>query len=188
MFFKARELGEKHNMKISLEESPAESASRRLAKVDIRLFPEAEALVKGNRSNDEYYYTNSVHISASAPVDIVTRIKVQAKFHQMIESGAIIHAFVGEERPSWRSILNIVRKTFKNTQAAQLTISPEFSICGVCGRMSTGLVHKCAHCETEDVAGITRTVEVYHKVRSLDPATVATILSRHASRKFAGQV
>jgi ribonucleoside-triphosphate reductase len=186
MYFKARELGRKHNMKISLEESPAESASRRLAKVDMRLFPEAGALVKGNMSNDEYYYTNSVHLRASAPVDLITRIKIQAKFHQMIESGAIIHAFVGEERPSWRSILNIVRKTFENTQAAQLTISPEFSVCGVCGKTSNGLIHKCAHCADEDVPGIIRTSEHFEKARTLDPVAVAALSARYAARRFAG--
>jgi len=186
MYFKAKELGATHNMKISLEESPAESASRRLAKVDMRIFPEAGGLVKGNMSNDEYYYTNSVHLRASAPVDLITRIKIQAKFHQMIESGAIIHAFVGEERPSWRSILNIVRKTFEKTQAAQLTISPEFSVCGVCGKMSNGLVHKCSHCDEEDVPGVVRASEHFEKAKMLDAAAIAALSARNGAARFAG--
>ncbi len=57
---------------------------------------------------------------------------MQAKFHVLIESGAIIHAFVGEERPPAESILALVRKTFENTKAAQLTICPEFTICNDC--------------------------------------------------------
>ena len=179
MNFKAKELGGEHGLKISLEESPAESASRRLAKVDMRLFPEAGALVKGDRSNDEYYYTNSVHLRASAPVDLITRITAQAKFHPLIESGAIIHAFVGEERPSWRSIFNLVRKTYENTQAAQLTISPEFSLCAVCGRMTNGLVGKCVHCSCEDVRGASPIAEEYGTLQALDGTRIAELAARH---------
>ena len=81
----------------------------------------------GDIEQDEFYYTNSIHLRADADVDILSRIRTQAKFHPLIESGAIIHAFVGEQRPSPESILNLVRKTFEKTQAAQLTISPEFT-------------------------------------------------------------
>jgi ribonucleoside-triphosphate reductase len=75
------------------------------------------------------YYTNSIHLRADAPVDLITRIRMQSKFHPLIESGAIIHAFIGEERPSTASVLALVRKTFEQTQAAQLTLSPEFTVC-----------------------------------------------------------
>lgn len=181
MYFKARELGGRHGLKISLEESPAESASRRLAKVDMRLFPEAESLVKGDMGNDEFYYTNSIHLRANAPVDLVTRIRAQAKFHPLIESGAIIHAFVGEERPSWRSILNLVRKTYENTQAAQLTVSPEFSVCAVCGRMTNGLTRACSHCGGRDVPGI---AAVADEQETLQPtaARLADLAKRQAAQ------
>ena len=68
---------------------------------------------------------------------LITRIRLQSKFHPLIESGAIIHAFVGEERPPAASVLALVRKTFENTQAAQLTISPEFTTCNACSRHSS---------------------------------------------------
>ncbi|MFC1806460.1 anaerobic ribonucleoside-triphosphate reductase, partial [Planctomycetota bacterium] len=77
MYFKAKADGKKHGIKISLEESPAESATRRMAKIDMRTFPEARAYVRGNIERDEYYYTNSIHLRADAPVDIVTRIRLQ---------------------------------------------------------------------------------------------------------------
>ena len=179
MYFKAKKLGEEHGMRISLEESPAESAARRLAKVDMRLFPEAETLVKGDRSNDEYYYTNSIHLRADAPVDLITRIRAQAKFHPLIESGAIIHAFVGEQRPNWRSILNLVRKTYENTQAAQLVISPEFSVCSVCGKMTNGLVQQCAHCGSADVHGAARIDQEYQTAQKIDSAALAELAARH---------
>lgn len=156
MYFRVKEEGKKHGLKFSLEESPAESASRRLAKSDVRNYPQARELVKGDLSKDDCYYTNSIHLRADAPVDMVTRIAWQSKFHTLIESGAIIHAFVGEERPPAASIMNLVRKTYYNTQAAQVTISPEFTICDDCKRTIPRLTNSCPYCGAENTYGISR--------------------------------
>jgi anaerobic ribonucleoside-triphosphate reductase len=170
MQFKARELGEQHEMRVALEESPAESAARRLAKVDLQRFPEAAAVVRGNVDDNEMYYTNSIHLRADAPVDLLTRIQVQSKFHRAIESGAIIHAFVGEERPPAASIFNLVEKTFRQTQAAQLTVSPEFTICNVCHKSTPGLKATCGHCGSADVYGMTRVVGYFSRVHNWNPS------------------
>jgi len=178
LYLRCKELSKEHNMKFSLEESPAESATRRLAKVDVMQFPEAAEFVRGDLDRDEVYYTNSVHLRADAPVDIVTRIIKQAKFHPMIESGAIIHAFVGEQKPSPESIYNLVKKTFYNTQAAQLTISPEFTICQTCHRQERGLKDKCTHCGSVDVYGITRIVGYFSRVNNWNPSKKAELRDR----------
>jgi len=158
MSFEARSNGEKHGMIITLEESPAESATRRMAKIDLRNYPEARHLVQGSIERDEFYYTNSVHLAANAPVDIVTRVRLQSKFHSLIESGAIIHAFVGEHLPSPDSILNLVHKALSKTQTAQLTISPEFTVCQKCGCMSVGVYEQCPQCGAINVQGVRRGV------------------------------
>ncbi|MFW6107267.1 MAG: anaerobic ribonucleoside-triphosphate reductase [bacterium] len=179
MYFKAKEDGKRLGLKISLEESPAESATRRMAKVDMRRFPEARHFVKGNLDRDEYYYTNSIHLRADAPVDILTRIRLQSKFHDLIESGAIIHAFVGEELPPAESILNLVRKTFQQTQAAQLTISPEFTVCNSCHRMELGLSDTCTVCDSPDVYGLTRIVGYYSRITNWNKSKIGELRDRH---------
>ncbi len=153
MYYKARELGAQHKLKVTLEESPAESAARRLAKVDFGRFPQAKDYMRGDAKTGEIYYTNSIHLRADAPVDLVTRIRVQSKFHSLIESGAIVHAFVGERRPSPAAIKSLVRLAWEKTQAAQITISPEFTLCGSCDRMIPGLKSDCPHCGRRDVDG-----------------------------------
>ncbi|MEE9605195.1 MAG: anaerobic ribonucleoside-triphosphate reductase, partial [Candidatus Scalindua sp.] len=178
MYFRVKEEGKKYNLKFSLEESPAESASRRLAKIDVRNYKEAVELVKGHMERDEYYYTNSVHLRPDAPVDMVTRIEVQSKFHSMIESGAIIHAFVGEERPPASGIMKLVRKTFENTQAAQLTISPEFTICNECNRVIPRLVDVCSFCDSSNFHGIRRLVS-HNKVNNWDRTRIHELVTRH---------
>lgn len=156
LYFAVKEAGRRHGLKITIEESPAESAARRLAKIDLKRYPEAAEFVRGDLAADEAYYTNSIHLRPDADVDLVTRIERQAKFHSLIESGAIIHAFVGENYPSAGSVANLVRKTFENTNAAQLTISPEFTVCKACHRMSTGLTDVCPHCGAANHMSIER--------------------------------
>ena len=149
LYFKIKELGKKYNMKITLEESPAESASRRLAKIDIANYK--DAIVRGSVDNDNIYYTNSVHIRPDANVNMIDRIVLQSKFHGMIESGAIVHAFIGESRPSVGAIGSLVKKTFDNTNCAQLTISPEFTLCNSCFRTFNGLLSQCPNCKAKDI-------------------------------------
>ena len=178
MHLKAKEMGQKYGMKVTLEESPAESAARRLAKIDLRNFPCAREYVRGNVENDEYYYTNSIHLRADAPVDMLTRIQLQSKFHALIESGAIIHAFVGENLPSKDSVANLVRKTFEKTQAAQLTISPEFTVCRRCRGMSVGLSETCPACGSPDVYGVTRIVGYFSRISNWNRSKLGELRDR----------
>jgi len=138
MHLKAKKLQEETGLKISLEETPAESASLRLAKVDLREYPESKKYVRGNQEQGKVYYTNSVHFVSDAPISIIERIEGQARFNTMIESGAITHCFVGEKMPSPESIENLVKKTFYHTESAQIVISPEFTVCNDCHTVSLG--------------------------------------------------
>jgi ribonucleoside-triphosphate reductase (formate) len=179
MHFRAKEYTKQYGLKVSLEESPAESATRRFAKVDMRNWSQARNLVKGDIEADEYYYTNSIHLRANAPVDLLARITKQAKFHSMIESGAIIHAFVGEERPPTESILSLVRKTFENTQAAQITVSPEFTICNQCHKWTPRLQDTCGHCSSPDVYGVTRIVGYFSRITNWNKSKLGELKDRH---------
>ena len=180
MSLKCREYSEKFNLKLSLEESPAESAAGRLAKIDLQEFPDSEKVIKGNSDGDESYYTNSIHFAASAPVDLITRIIKQSKFHPLIKSGAIIHAFVGENRPSPESIYNLIKKVWEKTQCSQLTISPEFTICNTCSEVSRGLQENCHGCGSEDVYGVTRIVGYYSKITNWNKNKIGELKDRHS--------
>jgi anaerobic ribonucleoside-triphosphate reductase len=139
IYAKKEKLAKETGLKLSLEESPAESTTRRLAATDLRAFPkQTKEVVKGSLEYDTIYYTNSVHFRADANLSLIERIRYQSMFHPLIESGAIIHGFVGEKRPPAESIYNLIEKSFKQSQTAQLTISPEFTYCNSCGNVSPG--------------------------------------------------
>jgi len=183
MYAKAKKLSRKYNLKLTLEESPAESASRRLAKTDLVYFrSEADSIYKG-ADEDVAYYTNSIHLAADAPVNLVERIKEQSKFHSMIESGAIVHAFVGEERPDPDSIRKLVTNVFHRTQCAQLTVSPEFTYCRDCNNRMRGLIEKCTSCGSERVFGETRVVGYFSKIENWNKSKrYGELVDRHKGR------
>ena len=179
MNIKLREYSEQYGLKFTLEESPAESAARRLAKTDMIYFKKyASDTVKGSIEDDSIYYTNSIHLSADCEISLVERIRIQGMFHGLIESGAITHAFVGEERPSSVTILKFVRNTFFRTQSAQLTISPEFTYCNDCHNEMRGLIEKCDRCGSTCVDGISRIVGYYSVIHDWNRSKKGELRSR----------
>jgi len=142
LYLKTKEFEKEYNLKFTLEETPAESATLRLAKIDLKEYPESKDYVRGDMKRGEIYYTNSIHLAADAPVDIIERIEKQSRFNTLIESGAITHVFLGEQKPDPLSVLSLIRKTWENTECAQLTISPEFTICNDCHKVSRGYKRK----------------------------------------------
>jgi anaerobic ribonucleoside-triphosphate reductase len=84
----------------------------------------------------------------------------------MIESGAITHAFVGEEQPSAEAIAKLMKDVFFRTQSAQVTISPEFTYCDDCQHAMRGLLENCARCGSDKVWGETRVVGYFSKIQN----------------------
>jgi anaerobic ribonucleoside-triphosphate reductase len=182
MYTKAKKLAKKHNLKFTLEESPAESAARRLAKSDMIYFAEeSREIVKGPA--DAEYYTNSIHLAAEADVSLVDRIIEQSKYHSLIESGAITHCFIGEERPDPESIAHLMTEVFYRTQSAQVCVSPEFTFCENCNHQTRGLLESCPECGSPEVVGETRVVGYFSKVQNWNKSKrYGELLARHAGK------
>ena len=138
MYLKLKEIEKEYKIKLTMEETPAESSSLRLAKIDLEQYPQSKDYVRGDQKTGEIYYTNSIHFVPDAPISITERIDKQGRFNPLIESGAITHVFIGEKRPDPESILNLVKKTWENTESAQIVVSPEFTFCIDCHKVSPG--------------------------------------------------
>jgi len=180
-------LSEKFGISIVLEESPAESSGYRLAKLDMKYFPEqAGKVVKGNLEDDQYYYTNSIHLATDAPIDYVERVQKQSLFHPLIKAGAIIHIWLGEHKPPAASIRNFVEKIFWDTNAAQVAFSPEFTVCNSCSRTSRGLSEECPLCGSVDTYGITRIVGYYSKVSTWNKGKLGELAERNRTSLTGG--
>jgi anaerobic ribonucleoside-triphosphate reductase len=179
MNLKCRELSQRYDMKLVLEESPAESAGYRLAKLDMKYWPaQAGKVVKGDVAGGNFYYTNSVHIAVDAPVDYLSRVEKQSLFHPLIDAGAIVHVWLGESEPDPRSIESFVVKTFRNTQCSQIAFSPEFTVCETCNRTSRGLKTQCPLCGSMEVYGVTRIVGYFSKIQTWNRSKVGELYDR----------
>jgi len=156
MYKKTQEFKERTGLKFVIEETPAESATRRFSFIDKKKFKIAKKIIEGTDENP--YYTNSIHFSPDADVGIIDRVIGQSKFHDMIEAGAIIHAWVGEQRPAKEAIWNLVKSTLENTRCAQLVFSPTYTECNSCGNIMAGETKLCSN--PECLNSVEETVDV----------------------------
>ena len=178
----AARLARKHGMRFVLEQTPAESTAYRFAKLDMKLFPEAQKVVKGNLSLDEIYYTNSTLFNVGASVDPIDRIKKEGLFHPLIEAGSLTHVWLGESRPSAKSMAKFIVNIFKITQNDQVAFSPELTTCVSCGRTSRGLHDACLYCQSDKVEQITRITGYFTKVSSWNKGKRGELKDRHRNQ------
>lgn len=182
MFLRAKEYTKKYGLQFKIEESPAESAARKLAKADLRYWRDDALQVYKGGDEDHAYYTNSIHLAAEAPVSLLERIDAQAKFNPIIEAGAITHAFIGEQQPDPRAIASLIESAFLRTQSAQITFSPEFTYCEACGHNSRGLHTTCPKCGSDKVFGETRIVGYFSRINNFNLSKLAELRAREHGR------
>jgi len=192
MYKKIGEFREREGIKLTLEETPAESTTRRFAKLDLQKFKEAGVIIKGTKENP--YYTNSIHFSPDAEVSLIDRIVGQSKFHEMIESGAIIHAYIGEKRPNRDAIKHLVKKTLLDTRCSQLVFSPTYTECDTCGNVMVGDKELCTNpgCKNSSpesvdkrmLFAVTRIVGYYSRIAHWNSSQVEIYKARKKTEEF----
>lgn len=165
-----KRLSEREGMRFVLEQTPAESASYRLAKLDLKYFTnEAQKVIKGDFSRGEVYYTNSTQLNISAFLNPIDRVVGEGLFHDMIEAGALTHVWLGDAQPEAATLANFVKKAFFQSQNSQITFSPEFTSCNSCGQVARGLHEDCLLCGSKDVDGITRVTGYFSRTSGWNP-------------------
>jgi anaerobic ribonucleoside-triphosphate reductase len=183
LYVRIKELSKIHALRLVMEQTPAESAAHRLARLDLEHFPnEASNVVKGNPENNSTYYTNSTYLNVGVPIDPIERVKTEGKFHDMIEAGALTHIWLGESQPPKESIANFVVKTFRNSRNAQIAFSPEFTTCNDCFKTSRGLRNHCPNCDSTNIDHVTRVTGYFTKVSGWNKGKKAELKDRYRSR------
>ncbi len=184
MNLKCQILSERYGLDIVLEQTPAESTTYRFAKLDLKSCPEALDVVKGNPATGEVYYTNSTHFPYNIPMDPVRKIVEEGRFHPLISAGAITHIWMGEHKPDARALSSFVQKIFRHSENAQITFSPEFTVCNGCGATTRGLRESCPACGSADVDGITRITGYFTRTSSWNEGKKAELQDRVRTQLF----
>ncbi len=138
----------------NLEATPAESTSYRLAKHDVKRYP--DIITASDKTGGDPYYTNSSHLPVGYTDDIFTALDIQDELQTLYTSGTVFHAFLGEKMPDWQAAATLVRKIAENYRLPYYTISPTYSICKNHGYIN-GEKFECDECgeKTEVYSRIT---------------------------------
>ncbi|MBQ5910815.1 MAG: ribonucleoside triphosphate reductase [Clostridia bacterium] len=138
----------------NLEATPAESTAFRLAKHDLKHYP--DIITAGQGAGETPYYTNSSHLPVGYTEDIFTALDVQDELQTLYTSGTVFHAFLGEKLPDWKAAANLVRKIAENYRLPYYTMSPTYSVCKCHGYIA-GEEYACPDCgeKTEVYSRIT---------------------------------
>ena len=127
----------------NLEATPAESTAFRLAKHDLKHYPD---IITAAKTCDETpYYTNSSHLPVGYTEDIFTALDIQDELQTLYTSGTVFHAFLGEKLPDWKAAADLVRKIAENYKLPYYTMSPTYSVCRNHGYIS-GEEYTCPEC------------------------------------------
>jgi ribonucleoside-triphosphate reductase len=179
----AERYSRKHDMRFVLEQTPAESTAYRFAKLDLKHFSkEASTVVKGNHANGEVYYTNSTLFDVGAPMNPIERVKLEGRFHPLIEAGALTHVWLGESKPPAESLANFVIKTFEQSKNDQIAFSPEFTSCKACSKVTRGLQEACPWCGSTEVDGITRITGYFTRISSWNKGKIGELKDRYRNQ------
>jgi len=138
----------------NLEATPAESTAFRLAKHDLKRYP--DIITAAKTCDDSPYYTNSSHLPVGYTEDIFSALDIQDELQTLYTSGTVFHAFLGEKLPDWKAAADLVRKISENYKLPYYTMSPTYSICKNHGYI-TGEQFTCPECgeKTEVYSRIT---------------------------------
>jgi len=129
----------------NLEATPAESTTYRLAKHDVKKYP--DIITAAKNEGDTPYYTNSSHLPVGHTADIFEALAVQDDLQTLYTSGTVFHAFLGEKLPDWKAAATLVRKIAENFKLPYYTMSPTYSICPEHGYLS-GEHETCPLCDS----------------------------------------
>ena len=143
---------EKYGDLYNLEATPAESTAYRLAKHDMKLYPN---MIFASKKGETPYYTNSSHLPVSFTSDVFDALDIQDELQTLYTSGTVFHAFLGERLPNWKSAMKLVRTIAENYKLPYYTMSPTYSVCQEHGYIK-GEVYECPKCHKK--------TEVYSRI------------------------
>ncbi len=128
----------------NLEATPAEGATYRMVKSDIKKYP--DILHAGTEENP--FYTNSSQLPVGYTDDPFLALDLQEELQTKYTGGTVLHLYMNERISSSEVCKNLVKKVLENYRLPYITITPTFSICPKHGYLSGE--HKfCPICDQE---------------------------------------
>lgn len=125
----------------NLEATPAESTCYRLAKLDVKMFP--DIITQG--SGDMIYYTNSCHVPVKQIPGIKELLDHQDALQVKMTGGTVVHLYL-DQGISGEQAKSIIKHVCENYSLPYVSISPVIRYCPNHGAIPKKLT-KCPECE-----------------------------------------
>lgn len=146
-----------------LTQTPAESTSYRMAKLDYGKFAD-KAIVQGDKESGSIYYTNSSHVRVDAKVNLMKRLQIEGAFHPLNSGGMMAHVWIGESHPDPEVLWDLTKNIAKNTLAGYWAYTRDMTHCNNCGKVVGGLHSNCPSCSSSNIEQYSRITGYYQKV------------------------
>ena len=105
--------------------TPAENLIYRFCRIDKQKFGEIPNVT------DRLYYTNSYHVHVCEEIDAFSKLKLEAKYHNISLGGCISYIEVPDMSRNVEAIEDIINYIYNNIQYAEINTKPD--ICYKCG-------------------------------------------------------
>lgn len=138
---------EETNIGFSLYGTPAENLVYRFCKHDKQKFGEIPNVT------DKLYYTNSYHVNVKEEIDAFSKLKFEAKFHDISLGGCISYIEVPDMTKNLKAMEDIINFMYHNIQYAEINTRPDVCFaCGFKGELKTDetLHWYCPNCGNND--------------------------------------
>ncbi|MDR3256432.1 MAG: ribonucleoside triphosphate reductase [Endomicrobium sp.] len=147
-----KETGNNYN----LEATPAEGTSYRLAKLDIKKYPN---IITASKKADTPFYTNSSQLPVNYTDDIFENLDLQDSLQTKYTGGTVLHMFMGERVKDTEALKSFIKTVCENYSLPYFSITPTFSVCPQCGYIE-GEHNECPKCKQEKIDDIDKQIKV----------------------------
>ena len=145
----------------NLEASPAEGATYRFAKEDLKRWP--DILHAGTPGKP--YYTNSSQLPVGFTDDPFEALARQEDLQTKATGGTVLHLYMGERISDAAACRELVRRALTRFRLPYITVTPTFSVCPVHGYLA-GEHPYCPLCDAEKLAAKRQAIERQQQARA----------------------
>ena len=159
----AREWMIKEGVPWNVEEVPGESASPKLALLDLKRFSELGEYLP---DPENPVYATSI-TPYYADIELPDRIEIEQRVQKYFTGGVMMHIFLGEE-PEPEALADLTKKLMQ-TELIYWSYTPAITHCNTCEKTFTGLYTKCPVCSSENIDVWSRIIGYYRPLRNWNP-------------------
>jgi ribonucleoside-triphosphate reductase len=121
-------LSQRHHISFVLNAVPNQTASSRLARLDLRYHsPDSGYVVKGDLGTGKVHYSDAICMNRYEDVPLLKRMQVEGRFSQYLGGGALSWAPIEGVFAQKKPLADFIMAVFQQTDISQIYFTPDAS-------------------------------------------------------------